>query len=188
MEEKILIKSEQHNIKKVFAIMIVIGIVLSLIAFLISIISNMNFYDSIYELYSEHRAQGYCIRGSWDPYCSRCEIVRENPSKFKFAIAETFESDSIFCIMPVVILTLIGLVIYLWLNSGELVITNKRIYGKIAWGKRVDLPIDSISATETIRILKGISVSTSSGKISFLAIKNAEKIYTIINNLLIERQ
>ena len=35
---------------------------------------------------------------------------------------------------------------------------------------------------------KGVSVSTSSGRISFLVIKNADAIYKIMNNLLIERQ
>ena len=83
---------------------------------------------------------------------------------------------------------LIGGIIYLWLRSYELTITDKRIFGKVAWGKRVDLPVDSISATASIGLLKGVSISTSSGRISFLLIKNVEDIYKIINDLIIERQ
>ena len=85
-------------------------------------------------------------------------------------------------------MTILGVLIYLWLRSYELTVTDKRVYGKIQFGKRVDLPVDSVSATATIQLLKGVSVSTSSGKISFLAIKNANEVYSIINNLLIERQ
>ena len=92
------------------------------------------------------------------------------------------------CFFPFCSLTLISGVIYLWLHSYELTVTDKRIYGKTGWGIRVDLPIDSISATATIRIVKGVSVSTSSGRIRFLIIKNSDSIYTTISNLLIERQ
>lgn len=85
------------------------------------------------------------------------------------------------------ILVLVLLILW-WLSSYELTVTDKRVYGKVAFGKRVDLPVDSVSATSTISFLKGISVSTSSGKISFLIIKNTDEIYEVINNLLIERQ
>ena len=52
----------------------------------------------------------------------------------------------------------------------------------------MDLPADSVSATATSRFLKGVSVSTSSGRISFRMLKNADAIYQVISNLLIERQ
>lgn len=80
------------------------------------------------------------------------------------------------------------LLIFWWLSSYELTVTDKRVYGKVAFGKRVDLPVDSVSATSTISLFKGVSVSTSSGKISFLAIKNANEIYGVLNNLLVDRQ
>lgn len=104
---------------------------------------------------------------------------------------------SYFGVVFVVVIVLTGLplplfalggLIYLWLHSYELTVTDKRIYGKVAFGKRVDLPVDSISAISTVRLFKGVSVSTASGKISFLVIKNADEIYTVMNNLLIERQ
>lgn len=70
----------------------------------------------------------------------------------------------------------------------ELTVTNKRIYGKTIFGKRVDLPLDSISSISRIKIFNGISVATSSGKISFQFMDNNENIYNSISQLLVERQ
>ena len=67
---------------------------------------------------------------------------------------------------------ILGGILYLLFGRNELTVTDKRVYGKAMFGKRVDL----------------ISISTSSGKISFLFIKNTDKFYEIINNLIIERQ
>lgn len=89
-----------------------------------------------------------------------------------------------FLIFPALVCGLL----HLALNSYELTVTDKRIYGKVAFGKRVDLPVDSVSAIATISLLKGVAVSTSSGKISFIVMKNADEIYKVINDLIIARQ
>ena len=93
----------------------------------------------------------------------------------------------VYCVLPIVPITLIGGLIYFLLGSCELTITNKRVYGKTVWGQRVDLPIDSVSAVG-IGIFKSITVSTSSGRINFLAIKNRNEIHNVVSNLLVERQ
>lgn len=73
--------------------------------------------------------------------------------------------------------------------ANELVVTDKRVYGKIALGKRVDLPLDSISAVAlTITLLQGISISTSSGRISFYFIEKPKEIHKEISTLIINRQ
>lgn len=69
----------------------------------------------------------------------------------------------------------------------ELVITDKRVYGKVNLWKRVDLPLDSISAVGT-SWFNGISVSTSSGRISFMLISNKDDIHKTISDFLIKRQ
>ncbi len=137
MEEKVLIKSEQYNVRKIFNAILIGGAGICVLAMLL--------------LFS---------RWFWDNWLTMS--------------------------LPVVLI--IASAVYFWLRSYELTVTNKRIYGKIAWGKRVDLPVDSVSATAMVPLFKGVSVSTSSGKISFLVIKNADEIYTVMNNLLIERQ
>ena len=63
----------------------------------------------------------------------------------------------------------------------------KRVYGKAAFGKRVDMPFDSISAI-SLSAMKGIAVATSSGKIAFKFIRNNREVHTEISKLLIDRQ
>lgn len=189
MEEKCLIHSEQYNVKKFFKISVIIGVLLSLIVCFVVTSNYMESFDSRHEEYLEHQRQGDCgwLYEDWET-CYVCRSIIDNPNKFSYGISYAFEYGWHLIIIPAVVFTVIPGLIYLWLRSYELTVTDKRIYGKVAWGKRVDLPVDSISATATIRILKGVSVSTSSGRISFLLIKNASEIYNIMNNLLIERQ
>lgn len=82
---------------------------------------------------------------------------------------------------------IICLLIYFWTRSYELIVTDKRAYGKAAFGKRVDLPLDMISAVGT-GMFKSIAIATSSGKISFLTIKNRDDIHKCVSDLLLERQ
>lgn len=82
----------------------------------------------------------------------------------------------------------IALIVNWWLKSYSLVVTNKRIYGYTAFGKRVDLPLDFVSSVGTHWWLKGIKIGSSSGRINFLLVKNQDAIHEVISNLLIERQ
>lgn len=69
----------------------------------------------------------------------------------------------------------------------EIIVSNKRVYGKAGFGKRVDIPLDSISAIG-MAWNKSITVTSSSGKISFFAIKNRDEIFKVISELLLARQ
>ena len=93
------------------------------------------------------------------------------------------------CAIPLLAnaLILLFVLVYFWLRSYSLVITDKRVYGKTAFGKQVDLPLDSVSAVGT-SALKGIAVGTSSGKIRFKLIKNQKDIHRVISKLLAESQ
>ena len=83
------------------------------------------------------------------------------------------------------------LIVLLGLNlsviKSSICVTNMRVYGNSLYGKRVDLPLDSISAVGT-SWGNGLVVSTSSGKISFFLIANRDDIHKCISTLLIERQ
>ena len=190
MKEKVLIKSERYNVKYFLIIMVLAGVIASGVIFFSSYYMYINDYDT----YLEHQEKGSC--GSWYGRWEDCWICEEFeemeeygtiPTKFNYAITQIFEYDFYF-IIPFVVCMLIGSLIYFWLRSYELIITDKRICGKVAWGKRVDLPVDYVSSISTTLILKGISVSTASGRISFRLIKNMDEIYNVIVNLLIERQ
>ncbi|MBR3553164.1 MAG: SHOCT domain-containing protein [Clostridia bacterium] len=86
------------------------------------------------------------------------------------------------------LLLLIGSVIFIWKTSAyKMTVTDKRIYGKTSFGRRVDLPLDSISAVG-VGAFRSIAVATSSGKIKFGFIENRDEIHTVIGNLLVQRQ
>ncbi|MBE6651174.1 MAG: SHOCT domain-containing protein [Ruminococcaceae bacterium] len=89
-----------------------------------------------------------------------------------------------FSFLPFVI---IAAIFYFWVFKTSLIVTDKRVYGSAAFGKRVDIPIDKISAVGT-SILKGISVTSSSGGIKFLMIANNIEIHSEISKLLMSRQ
>lgn len=82
---------------------------------------------------------------------------------------------------------IILIILFFYMSKMDITITDKRVYGIAAFGKRVDLPVDSISSVGT-SWLKGIDVSSPSGTIRFKLIKNQETIHNAISNLLIERQ
>ena len=88
---------------------------------------------------------------------------------------------------PFIGIVVICALVYLRIVNCELVITDKRVYGKATFGKRVDLPIDSISAVGTSS-LWGIDIGTSSGRIHFKLIKNKNEIHSVLSGLLMDRQ
>lgn len=164
MEEKILVKSQQYNAKKGLAVLLC---VVALLALLVCVLAVAEAYD--------HFAK-------W-----------EYPDAFRIALENWWRSygmdaPKIIALILLGVVLISGVVVFLWLKSYELVVSDKRTYGKVAFGKRVDLPNDSISAIAMVPMLKGVAVSTASGKISFLLIKNADEVYDTMNKLLMERQ
>lgn len=83
---------------------------------------------------------------------------------------------------------IIGIVLYIYSGRCSMVVTDRRIYVKVAFGAQIDLPLDMISVVGVTRITKGVVVATSSGRIKFMYLANASEIHSIINNLLIDRQ
>ena len=84
-------------------------------------------------------------------------------------------------------LILSPIIISLTLGKGKIFVTDKRVYGTAIFGKRVDLPLDAISAVATGKF-NGISITTASGAIQFLLIKNRDEIHKEITKLLVARQ
>ena len=165
MDEKILIKSERYNILKGLKLFVILCFVVSVFCAFVVLSDRIEAYNSRVPLYGE---------GLWG-----------HPNALSYALST---GEFMASLIPAFCGLVFSAILYFWLHSYELTITDKRIYGTIAFGKRVDLPVDSVSATATITLFKGISVSTSSGSISFLVIKNSNEIYEVINKLIIERQ
>lgn len=198
MEEKILIKSDRYNIGKILCI---IAISVAIVCVLIGVV-RYKIFIADYELcdvtvfvespYVESHYKVYpqkCNESEWYDKCYEHQYT-ENYDALKSA-TEYAEwhvkwTARIGCI-AVVGVSLLCTFIYFWLRSYEMVVTDKRVYGKAAFGKRVDLPVDSVSAIGS-KWPKGIAVATSSGKIAFLMIKNRDAIHKCVSDLLIERQ
>lgn len=66
-------------------------------------------------------------------------------------------------------------------------VSKSKIWGKTLFGKRVDIPVDAISAISSTKLLKGIAVSSASGKIIFTFLKNNNEIYNEISKIINDR-
>ena len=193
MEEKVLIKSELFNIKKTIRTLLILGVFMSIIMVFIFTAKYQRSYAKYYTESAIHKAREYCYDYKFEKTqsyvdCYSCEIADSHSNQTLHALSIALEEDWYFYLIPVTALSIFSVLLYLALRNSELTVTDKRIYGVVAWGKRVDLPLDSISATSTKKFLKTLSVSTSSGFIRFRLVKNYDEIYNIINNLLINRQ
>ena len=76
------------------------------------------------------------------------------------------------------------------LKNQKLVVTENNIrgtYGKI-FKRNIDLPLDSINSVEYIKKSGIVNIATSSQKIHFESLLNAEEILNVINELLQNRQ
>ena len=87
----------------------------------------------------------------------------------------------------IVVLAIVGIIIYKRWSKVQITVTDKRVYGYDAIGKRVDLPLDSITAVGT-SIFSGLAVTTASGAIKFTMLKNRDELHDAISKLLVERQ
>ena len=90
-------------------------------------------------------------------------------------------------VISLFISAVIAVLFYVTFNKTEIIVTDKRVYGKTSFGTRVDLPVDSISAVG-ITFLKSLTVTTASGAIRFFLIENRDDIHKELSRLLIERQ
>lgn len=110
------------------------------------------------------------------------------------AIADEYFSAGLKSIVYITIFCafLVILSYYISLKT-EIVVTDKRVYGRTLFKGRLDIPLDSISSVGSLGGLsKGydfsVTIASSSGKISFWYIANSKEIHKAVNDLLISRQ
>lgn len=92
----------------------------------------------------------------------------------------------IITVIALFLLVIGGYMYWAYHNTG-ITVTDKRIYGVAKFGKRVDLPIDSVSSVG-VGVFKSISVSSPSGTLVFTMITNRDEVHKAISNLLVNRQ
>lgn len=133
MDEKILIKSERYNVKKVLAIFCVLGIIASIIFSFIFIKSEIHYYNWQYEQYSEgHIHKKFCYNDYGKLDCDGAEYAHPISN----AIESYFRRGFFIALIIVTSTLLVSGIIYAWLRSYELTVTDKRVFGKVAFGKR----------------------------------------------------
>ena len=164
MDEKILIKSERFDVKKVVAIIIIIGFALPIGYVVFDVIRYSEDFNRL-------AAKNY----DWFDYSSPLDMALSADDALSYMF-----------LLPVVF-AIIAFIVYLAYSKIELIVTDKRVFGCATFGKRVDLPLDAISAIGTSS-MKGIYVTTASGAIKFKFIMNREEIHSVISKLLVKRQ
>ena len=177
--EKTLVKSERYSVVTICLIVIALGVIASVIWFGFDCSNGMERY---------YRIDGYHVHDSscyYEGFWGKCPRLYSSALEAGMAYVKGLHGAAY--ILPTLFMAVISIIVYAWMRSYEIVVTNKRVYGFTAFSKRIDLPIDSVSAIGS-SAFNGISVSTSSGRISFMLIKNRNEIHRCISDLLIERQ
>lgn len=168
MSEKTLITSKNYNLKKLTGAIWIVGFVLSFIIYLAQTSSTKSYLERkfIGDMRDEIRGMGFI--------------------EFMFS-SHNANGTQWYFIIPLVLFIVFGVIFYVAMSKISLTVSDKRVYGNALFGKRVDLPLDAISAVGT-SILKGIAITSASGAIKFALIKNRDEIHDTISKLLIERQ
>lgn len=107
-------------------------------------------------------------------YNSNRKIAKQNKEKYLYITINIICIIAFMCALIAILLSV----------KTSLVVTDKRVYGTIALGKRVDIPLKAISSIGT-GFLQSIVVASSSGKICFYGISNYKEIHTEISNLIL---
>lgn len=157
MKEQILIKSKRGNIKK---IAVIISTVLSAIFLFI-------FIYRIKQLKEWKIKEIQYFGNSYSNYTSDPYII--------------------ISVIAFIIIWIIAIIFITAFSKTELFVTDTRVYGITVFNKRIDLPIDMITAVGT-GFFNTITISTASGVIKFSYLKNRDNIHECINDLLINRQ
>ena len=171
MNENVLVKAK---FKKNYLSLILFGlaVVLAAVSFAIANDIYMNKADRVH--------YGFGIWGDNVPYSAQYRSV------FDFYVEEFFinayGNAYCYCIIAAVVFAVAALITFLLFRC-ELVVTDRRVYGKAAFGKRIDLPMGKISSIGLgANLFSSIAVATSSGKLQFYLLENREEVYQTISD------
>ena len=193
MDEKVIIEGKKCNVKRIVLCVFIIPLIFSIIMVYMGLNNHdvrINLYNTHYHTDSCYTYQSYYSDYSdylWDSMIPTCRYSYFSTGE-EYATQIFVENELVQAITILGFGIVLCVCLFFMLNFYTITVTDKRIYGRLAFGKRVDLPIDFVTSVAKIQGLKGIAVLSSSKKRKFLLIKNVNEIYNEINNLLIERQ
>lgn len=130
-----------------------------------SLLLVMKIFDLIGVNSEISMTRNYLVIQSWKNY--RTEVIAE--------------------LCGLIVAVILFAIILCLLGLAKITVTNKRVYGTAAFVKRVDIPIDSISAIGT-GLFRSVVITSASGKLFFADLKNCKEIHSTISELLIKRQ
>jgi len=107
--------------------------------------------------------------------------MRLGPGEFS-ALLVVLEINAIFLPLTFLIVTIVK-----GMQKSDLRVSNLRVFGKAAFGKSFDIPLDSVTAVNTVA-LRGIRVATPTGDIRFRLFANAGEVSTALSELLATRR
>lgn len=176
MNEKVIIQEESRIPKKVVKVWIlcmILAVVALLVALAVYEWSGKLLFDIdddyFYNRYSYEQAR---------------ELIHEEYLKH-----EKVYNMSVCILIIAITLAVASIILFFFAIAAgnQIVVTDKRVYGVAAFGKRVDLPMDSISVVGT-KGRRRIVIASSSGKIRFAGLKKRDEVHNAISTLLIQRQ
>ena len=169
--ENIVVKGtiEKNKVTKIF---LLCGIALFFVALIVS-------------LYTFHNVEGYEYfgfgYGGWYDY----DIIYD--TYFEFVFPEFFLNAYGYLIIVSVIAVVVALIIKKTTENCEVTVTDKRVFGKLANGKTVDIPLNQITSLHSCPF-NGVSVTALSGTSDFHLINNHEDVMKAISYLLANPQ
>ena len=167
MEEKLIIEGK-IKANRLFDILLKVGIGIVLVGLIFCAIrlSTGTVYKSFYKMRMPYKQAGFSYIDLL--FCALC-----------------FELEAgvgVLIYLGVVVI-IVSIVIYFMMNKCEICVTDKRVIGKVNFGKRVDLPLNQISAVSQ-GMLSSIAIATSSGRIHFWCIENRNEVFDEISKLI----
>lgn len=110
----------------------------------------------------------------------------------RFLSGFAFSGSDLLLLIAALLFFDFGVLTLIWLfllgRRPSLIVTDLRVCGKTAFGKRIDVPIDSISSVGMRSIGRRLWVSTGSGRTRFRKIRNCEPIFELISAQVAKRQ
>jgi len=199
MEEKVLIKGNiAQSVKSVFKWIIITFITLSILCLFVGVLGSIIGKEQCERAHLEEAWNDY--RGEYDcPYCFfSCNKAEEYLNHIKEDTHGWWYSpywgyginNEVFYIVHWSLAGAAGIVYLTWflLSKYSLTVTDKNVYGKNCFGKKVALPLHMISAYATRKFLATVIITTMSGRIKFLCQGNYNEIAGVLQQLLNERQ
>ena len=168
--EKIIIKGTPGK-NKTAIMLLVAGIVLFVTAFFVA--------SHVFNFAEGYKYFGFGYSG-WYPWCT---IYDFKYSDFFFEQFFNFSCYYGYLLILSVIVAVVGIVMKANTEKCEITVTDSRVYGKLAHGKEVSIPLNQITGLHKCSF-KGVSVASIGGVSDFHCIDNQEEVVKALSYIL----